>query len=219
MRRRAAPPPRRSPRAATSSFLISSRSEGWSSPAGDAPSRLPAATRRRDARVAQPARASRRSARARTGCSRPGSRDDCDRARSRSRSSVRSCERCSMKKRVASTPISSSSSSSVTNSPRRLDIAARSAPSTRCTNCRIRHLEQVGVAAERRERRLQPRDVAVVVGADAAAAGARSRARACSACRRRRRRSRSARRRSARSTRSLSSPNVVVRSQTAPSCS
>ena len=39
-----------------------------------------------------------------------------------------------MKKRVASTPISSSRSSSVTKSPRRLDIANVSPPDTRCTN-------------------------------------------------------------------------------------
>ena len=39
-----------------------------------------------------------------------------------------------MKKRVASTPISSSRSSSVTKSPRRLDIEARSPRSTTCTN-------------------------------------------------------------------------------------
>ena len=39
-----------------------------------------------------------------------------------------------MKYRVASTPISSSSSSRVTNAPRRLENAARSDPSTRWTN-------------------------------------------------------------------------------------
>ena len=42
-----------------------------------------------------------------------------------------------MKKRVASTPISPMSSSSVTKSPRRLDIDARAPPSTMCTNCSI----------------------------------------------------------------------------------
>ncbi len=40
-----------------------------------------------------------------------------------------------MKKRVASTPIASIRSSSITKSPRRLDIANTSPPSTRCTNC------------------------------------------------------------------------------------
>ena len=79
---------------------------------------------------------------------------------------MRSCELCSMKKRVASTPISSSSSSSVTNSPRRLDIAVRSEPSTRCTNWRIRTSSIVGIVAERREGGLESRDVAVVVGAE-----------------------------------------------------
>jgi len=39
-----------------------------------------------------------------------------------------------MNQRVASTPISSISSSSVTKSPRRLDIDARAPPSTTCTN-------------------------------------------------------------------------------------
>ena len=59
---------------------------------------------------------------------------DCSFASARSRSTVESAERESMKKRVASTPISSISSSSVTKSPRRLDIEARSPPSTTCTN-------------------------------------------------------------------------------------
>ena len=42
-----------------------------------------------------------------------------------------------MEKRVASTPISAIRSSSVTKSPRRLDIEARRAPWTMCTNWRI----------------------------------------------------------------------------------
>ena len=42
-----------------------------------------------------------------------------------------------MKYRVASTPITSSRSSSVTKSPRRLDIANASPSWTRWTNCRI----------------------------------------------------------------------------------
>ncbi len=42
-----------------------------------------------------------------------------------------------MNQRVASTPIVAISSSSVTKSPRRLDIFAFSPPSTTCTNCRI----------------------------------------------------------------------------------
>ena len=48
---------------------------------------------------------------------------------------MESCERWSMKKRVASTPISAISSSSVTKSPRRLDIDAFSPRSTMWTNC------------------------------------------------------------------------------------
>ena len=42
-----------------------------------------------------------------------------------------------MNQRIASTPIASISSSSVTKSPRRLDIFAFSPPSTMWTNCRI----------------------------------------------------------------------------------
>ena len=56
-------------------------------------------------------------------------------ASSRSRSTVESCERESMNQRVASTPISPMSSSRVMKSPRRLDIDARSPPSTMWTNC------------------------------------------------------------------------------------
>ena len=45
--------------------------------------------------------------------------------------------RWSMKKRVASTPMSSISSSRVTKSPLRFDICARSPPSTMWTSCMI----------------------------------------------------------------------------------
>ena len=55
-----------------------------------------------------------------------------------SRSIVESCERLSMNQRVASTPMRSISSVSVTKSPAApLDIFVRSPPSTTCTNCRI----------------------------------------------------------------------------------
>ena len=49
-----------------------------------------------------------------------------------------------MNQRVASTPMRSISSSSVTKSPRRLDIFAFSPPSTMCTNCRIGTSTRVG---------------------------------------------------------------------------
>ena len=128
----------------------------------------PAATARerlRDALRAGPRRASRRSGRARTARSRRGSRRSRRTARSRSRSTVVSCERASRKKRAASTPISPTSSSSVTYSPSRLDIAVRPSTPSRCTNCWITISISSRVAAERRAGRLHPRDVAVVVGA------------------------------------------------------
>ena len=59
-----------------------------------------------------------------------------------------------MKNRVASTPISSSSSSSVMKSPRRLDIA-RLPTLDQVHELEDRHLQRVRVAAERGERRLQ----------------------------------------------------------------
>ena len=74
--------------------------------------------------------------------------------------------RWSMKKRVASTPMSSISSSRVTKSPLRLDIRLRSPPSTMRDHLHDRRLEAVRVDAERRERRPHPRHVAVVVGAE-----------------------------------------------------
>ena len=61
----------------------------------------------------------------------------CERASSRSRSIAVSWLRWSMKKRAASTPMSSISSSRVTNSPLRFDIRARSPPSTMLTSCMI----------------------------------------------------------------------------------
>ena len=66
---------------------------------------------------------------------------------------------------------------------------------------------------------LEPADVAVVVGAEQVDLLGRSRGRSCRGSRRRRRRSRWARRCARISTRSLSSPKSVVRSQTAPSSS
>ena len=108
-------------------------------------------------RPARPAAAaaSTRSARGRTARSRPGSRATACAPAATSRSSVRSWERCSMKKRVASTPISSSRSSSVTKSPRRLDIANVSPPDDEVDELDERHLDRVGVAAQRGHRRLQ----------------------------------------------------------------
>ena len=55
-------------------------------------------------------------------------------------------ERESMNQRVASTPISPISSSSVMKSPRRFDIDAREPPSTMCTNCSSGHSRRSGSA-------------------------------------------------------------------------
>ena len=71
-----------------------------------------------------------------------------------------------MKKRVASTPISSISSSSVTNVAAALGHRRALAALDEVHELHDRDLERVGVAAERRHRGLQPRDVAVMVGAD-----------------------------------------------------
>ena len=71
-----------------------------------------------------------------------------------------------MNQRVASTPMRSISSSSVTKSPRRLDIFARPPPSTMWTNCRIGTSTRSGSSPSELRDRLQPRDVAVVVGAE-----------------------------------------------------
>ena len=69
-----------------------------------------------------------------------------------------------MKKRVASTPISSIRSSSVMNSPRRLDIDDALAALDEVHELQQRDLELVGIGAGRRHRGLDARDVAVVVG-------------------------------------------------------
>ena len=71
-----------------------------------------------------------------------------------------------MNQRAASTPMSSISSSSVTKSPLRFDICARSPPSTMWTSCMISASRRVGVGAERLDRGPHPRDVAVMVGAE-----------------------------------------------------
>ena len=111
-------------------------------------------------------------------------------ARGRGRASCRGCA-AARNQRAASTPMSSTRSSSVTISPARLDICARSPPSMRLTSCMIIELEALGVAAERRPGGLHPRHVAVVVGAPARRSRGRSRARACPRGRRCRTRSRS----------------------------
>ena len=74
--------------------------------------------------------------------------------------------RISMKKRVASTPMSSSRSSSRAKSPRRFDIRARSPPSTRLTICMIETSNASAGRAEGDDRGAHPVDVAVVVGAE-----------------------------------------------------
>ena len=76
-----------------------------------------------------------------------------------------SCERCSMKKRAASRRSASSRSSSVTKSPRRLDIDARSPRSTRLTNCMMMSSIASAGAPSAAKRGVHARDVAVVVGA------------------------------------------------------
>jgi NAD/NADP transhydrogenase alpha subunit len=85
-----------------------------------------------------------------------------DRARSRSSSIVVSWERWSRNQRAASTPISASSSSSVTNVPARLDIEAAAGERDELHD---EQLEAVGPPAERLERGVHAVDVAVVVGA------------------------------------------------------
>ena len=71
-----------------------------------------------------------------------------------------------MNQRVASTPISSISSSSVTKSPRRLDIEARSPPSTTWTNWSSGTSSRSGSAPAAARIALSRVDVVVVVGAE-----------------------------------------------------
>ena len=76
-----------------------------------------------------------------------------------------SCERCSMKKRTASTPICAMRSSSVTKSPRRLDICARSPRSMMLTNCMMISSSRPFEPPSASNAACIRRDVAVVVGA------------------------------------------------------
>ena len=76
-----------------------------------------------------------------------------------------SCERWSRKNRAASTPMSSSSSSSVTNSPWRFDIFARWPPSIRLTSCMIRSSSEPSPPPSACHDGEHPLDVPVVVGA------------------------------------------------------
>ena len=109
------------------------------------------------------------------------------------------------------------SSSSSTTSPRRLRHALLLAVLDQVHHLVQRDLDARGVVAERLRGRLQPRRVAVVIGAEHVDRDGRSRARACRRGRRGRRRGTSASRPTCSSTRSLSSPNSLARSQVAPS--
>ena len=71
-----------------------------------------------------------------------------------------------MKNRVASTPMSSISSSRVTKSPRRFDIRDRSPPSTMLTICMISASNRSGSKSSAASAARIRRDVAVVVGAE-----------------------------------------------------
>ena len=104
--------------------------------------------------------------------------------------------------------------------PARLDSRTGSPPLSKVDQLADEDLDvRVGVVAGAGGHRPQPADVAVVVGAEHVDAAGRSRARACRGSRPRRRRSRSSSPSALISTRSLSSPKSVVRSQTAPSAS
>ena len=147
------------------------RPRGTGRSPGPAPPRAPPASaavdrsRRRRGRPRPPCAGSRRSGRARTGRSRPGSRSTASwPARCRSRSSVVAA-REAKNQRAASTPTSASSSSRVMNSPARLLIETSTPSRTNRTQAYSSIWTASTVVAHRLGRVPDAGDRPVVVGA------------------------------------------------------